>query len=147
MVGVMRTDASEAGRAPQPGLGSVERLVGEVRDAGLPVTFQVEGERVELPVGLDLSAYRIVQEGLTNTLKHAGPAHAWVTVRYAPDGLDIVVEDDGTGPGTNGVPGHGLIGMRERVAVYGGRLETGVRPGGGFRLHAVLPVDAADGAA
>jgi signal transduction histidine kinase len=143
MVGVMRTDANEADRAPQPGLGSLERLVGEVREAGLPVTFQVEGERVELPVGVDLSAYRIVQEGLTNTLKHAGPAHAWVTVRYVPEGIDIVVEDDGAGPRANGGSGHGLIGMSERVAVYGGRLETGVRPGGGFRLHAVLPVDGA----
>lgn len=143
MVGVMRTDTTEAGRAPLPGLASLERLVDEIRDAGLPVTFQVEGEQIELPAGVDLSAYRIVQEGLTNTLKHAGPAHAWVTVRYAPGALDILVEDDGAGPRMNGTPGHGLIGMRERVAVYGGRLETGVRPGGGFRLRAVLPVDGA----
>lgn len=141
MVGVMRTDATEADRAPQPGLGSLDSLVGEIRDAGLPVSFLVEGERVELPAGVDLSAYRIVQEGLTNALKHAGPAHAWVTVRYAPGGLDIVVEDDGAGPGADGGPGHGLIGMRERVAVYGGRLETGARPGGGFRLHALFPLD------
>ncbi len=142
MVGVMRTDTGpEVDRAPQPGLGSLDRLVVQIRDAGLPVTFSVEGDRLELPAGLDLSAYRIVQEGLTNTLKHAGPAHAWVTVRYSPRMLDIVVEDDGAGPRANGTPGHGLIGMRERVAVYGGRLETGVRPGGGFRVHAVLPVE------
>ena len=141
MVGVMRTDADGADRSPQPGLGSLDHLVGEIRDAGLPVTLDVQGTPGEIPVGVDLSAYRIVQEGLTNALKHAGPAHAWVNVRYDPGGLDIVVEDDGAGPSMNGGPGHGLIGMRERVAVYGGRLETGARPGGGFRLHAVLPVE------
>jgi signal transduction histidine kinase len=101
---------------------------------------------VDLPVGVDLSAYRIVQEGLTNALKHAGPARAWVRVRYAPGGVEILVEDDGNGPSSNGTPGHGLIGMRERVAVYGGTLEAGARPGGGFRLRALLPVDAAGAA-
>jgi signal transduction histidine kinase len=143
MVGVMRTGLDPSDRAPQPGLESLDHLVGEIRESGLPVALEIEGDAVELPAGLDLSAYRIVQEALTNALKHAGPAHAWVTVRYAPMGLEILVEDDGAGPSSNGTPGHGLIGMRERVAVYGGTLETGTRPGGGFRLRAMLPLDAA----
>jgi signal transduction histidine kinase len=145
MVGVMRTGLDPSDRAPQPGLENLDHLVGEIRESGLPVALEIEGDAVELPAGLDLSAYRIVQEALTNALKHAGPAHAWVTVRYAPMGLEILVEDDGAGPSSNGTPGHGLIGMRERVAVYGGTLETGTRPGGGFRLRAMLPLDAATG--
>ncbi len=147
MVGIMRTDVDASDRAPQPGLENLDHLMGEIRESGLPVALEVEGAPVELPVGVDLSAYRIVQEALTNALKHAGPAHAWVTVRYAPAGVEILVEDDGAGPSAIlGLPGHGLIGMRERVAVYGGTLETGARPGGGFRLRALLPLDGAVGA-
>ena len=96
-----------------------------------------------LPAGVDLCAYRIVQEGLTNALKHAGPAHAEVVLRYAPRALDVEVRDDGRGPArqaTATAPGHGLIGMRERVALYGGRLQTGARDGGGFAIHARLPL-------
>ncbi len=143
MVGVMRTDGATDDRTPQPGMGELERLVGEIRDAGLPVTLHVDGAPRPLGAGLDLSAYRIVQEGLTNALKHAGPAQATVTVRYHSTTLELIVEDDGVGPRGNGVAGHGLIGMRERVAVYGGQLtHGGSAEGRGFRVHATLPIDA-----
>jgi signal transduction histidine kinase len=115
-------------------------LVERVERAGLPVTLTVEGDEVPLPAGV--CAYRIVQEALTNALKHAGPARAEVLLRYGPGELDIDVRDDGRGsesPGGDG-PGHGLIGMRERVALYGGRLETGPRASGGFQVHAHLPL-------
>jgi signal transduction histidine kinase len=102
----------------------------------------LEGERVTLPPGVDLAAYRIVQEGLTNTIKHARAAHATVGVRYSSGALELLVEDDGRGAlSTSNGAGHGLIGMRERVALYGGTLETGARPGGGFRVAARLPLD------
>jgi len=107
-----------------------------------PVEVAVEGDPVALPPGIDLSAYRVVQEGLTNALKHAGAARAGVCVRYVPDGVEIEVTDDGRGPVANGDPGHGLIGMRERISLYGGELEAGPAPGGGFRLRARLPVGA-----
>jgi signal transduction histidine kinase len=101
----------------------------------------VEGERRELPVGIELSAYRIVQEALTNALKHAGEARAAVNVRYGPDSLELEILDDGAG---SAVPiasgGHGLVGMRERVALYGGRLDAGRRPSGGFAVRVVLPI-------
>jgi signal transduction histidine kinase len=97
-----------------------------------------------LPPGLDLAAYRIVQEGLTNAVKHAGPAHARVLLRYAPDGLDIEVRDNGVGPTERPAdPGHGLVGMRERVALYGGALDVGAADGGGFAVRARLPLDLA----
>jgi signal transduction histidine kinase len=107
----------------------------------MPVTVRIEGERPELPAGIDLSAYRIVQEGLTNALKHAKGAHAEVVVRYGDDGVEVEIADDG--PGTNGSrgDGHGLVGMRERVALYGGTLAAGPRDGGGFVLRALLPVE------
>ena len=111
-------------------------------DAGLPVGLSIEGTPAPLPAGLDLSAYRIVQEALTNSLKHAGPARAHVTVRYQPDILELTVSDDGLGDrSVHGSAGNGLIGMRERVLVYGGTLEAGAQPTGGFRLHACLPID------
>jgi signal transduction histidine kinase len=101
----------------------------------------VEGERFSVPRAIDLSAYRIVQEGLTNALKHARASHADVTVRYRPDELDLQVADDGMGPeGTNG-HGHGLIGIRERVSIYGGEMSAGAASAGGFVLSARLPVD------
>lgn len=139
MVGVMRSDADGAERAPQPGLGEIARLAADMQEAGLPVRLTVDGTYMDLPAGVDLSAYRIVQEALTNTLKHAGPAHASVTVRYADDHLELLVEDDGSGYDNGRVDGHGLIGMRERVAVYGGTLEAGPGPSGGFRVRATLP--------
>lgn len=142
MVGVMRdTGLGQPALAPQPGLASLDRLVAEMRDAGLFVDLDVNGAGADLPPGVDLSAYRIVQESLTNVLKHAGPATARVTLRHDADGVDILVEDDGRGPRGGETPGHGLIGMRERVAVYGGTLETGPLPTGGFRVHARLPVE------
>ncbi len=144
MLGVLREMTDEgAALAPQPGLSGLDELARQVRDAGLPVSVRVEGEPRPLPAGIDLSAYRIVQEGLTNALKHAGPATAEVVVRYGDRDLELVVRDDGRGhdPAANG-GGHGLLGMRERVALYGGELAAGPRPEGGFALTARLPLDA-----
>ena len=138
LLGILRREDEEAEREPQPGLRALDRLVAQVREAGLPVDVQVEGERVELPPGVDLSAYRIVQEALTNALKHAGPAHAWVAVRYGADEVEVEVANDGRTE-ANG-DGQGLAGMRERVALCGGELRIGPRDGGGFRICARLPV-------
>jgi signal transduction histidine kinase len=127
----------------QPSLARVDALALRARDAGLPVSLQVEGEPSVLPAGVDLDAYRIVQEALANAAKHAGGTRAWVVVRYREHAVEVEIGDDGRGPdgaparGTNG--GHGLTGMRERVALYGGTLDLGRRPDGGFRVHARLP--------
>jgi signal transduction histidine kinase len=140
LVGMLRTDDDNP-LAPQPGLDDLGRLVVQVREAGLPVELHVEGERRELPVGLELSAYRIVQEALTNALKHAGEASASVRVRYGADSLELEVVDDGAGEPTRvDSGGHGLVGMRERVALYGGRFEAGRRPAGGFTVRVLLPI-------
>jgi two-component sensor histidine kinase len=141
LVEMLRKDDEELALAPQPSLVHLELLVQQVREAGLPVELSVEGEPRALPPGVDLSAYRIVQEALTNALKHAGPARARVTVRYAPDELELEIADDGAGSTsrTDG-GGHGLVGMRERVAVFGGVLEADRRAGGGYRLRATLPL-------
>jgi signal transduction histidine kinase len=138
MLGVMRTGEDQpAALAPQPGLQHLDRLIAQVEEAGLPVTLHIEGERPDLSPGVDLSAYRIVQEGLTNALKHAKGAHADVVIRYIDGLVQLEITDDGVGS-PNGTPGgHGLVGMRERVAVYGGTLEAGPREGGGF----VLPME------
>ena len=136
-------DDEESGLMPQPTLARLDELVIGLRAAGLPVDVTVEGDPVELSPGVDTSAYRIVQEALTNALKHAGPAHATVTIRYAPRQLELMVEDDGRGNGNGGGTGLGLAGLRERVAVYGGDLEAGPRPGGGYALRARLPFGAA----
>lgn len=137
---MLRGDAGEP-LTPQPGLIDVPTLVTQLRDAGLPVELRIEGEPLELPVGLDLSAYRIVQEALTNALKHAGDATATVAIRYAPDSLELEIVDDGAEtPSAVGSGGHGLVGMRERVALYGGRLDAGRRPGGGFAVRVLLPI-------
>jgi signal transduction histidine kinase len=140
MLGVLRSDEPQAGPlAPQPGLEHLDRLLEQTRQAGLSVELEVEGEPVPLAAGIDLSAYRIVQEGLTNTLKHAGPgANARVIVRYLPEQLELEVSNDGTLP-SNG-DGHGLVGMRERVALYGGTLEAGPGKNGGYSVRARLPV-------
>jgi signal transduction histidine kinase len=115
--------------------------VTQVREAGLPVGLQIEGERRELPAGVELSAYRIVQEALTNALKHAGDARADVRVRYGPDSLELEIVDNGLGAaGLASSGGHGLVGMRERAALYGGRLHAGRRPSGGFAVQVVLPI-------
>jgi signal transduction histidine kinase len=142
LLGIMREEGEDAARAPQPGVGALRALVEQVSKAGLPVELKVEGEPVRLPPGVDLSAYRIVQEALTNALRHAGPAHAWVVVRYAGEDVEIEVANDGRSE-SNGEPrGHGLVGMRERVAMCGGELRTGPREGGGFTISARLPVGA-----
>ena len=140
LVGMLRTDEDDP-LAPQPGLRDLATLVGQVREAGLPVELQIEGEPRALPIGLELSAYRIVQEALTNALKHAGDARASVVVRYRDDSLELEVLDDGAG-GAAAVAsgGHGLVGMRERVALYGGRFEAGLRPTGGFTVRVLLPI-------
>jgi len=140
LVGMLRSDEGDP-LAPQPGLDDLPRLVAQVGEAGLPVDFEVEGERRELPVGIELSAYRIVQEALTNALKHAGDARAVVRVRYGTDSLELEIIDDGLGteePVASG--GHGLVGMRERVALYGGRLDAARSPSGGFAVRVLLPI-------
>ncbi|MGA5122461.1 sensor histidine kinase [Streptomyces pseudogriseolus] len=150
LLGVLRTgEHQEAGEyVPQPGLQQIEDLVEQCRESGLPVDFKVEGTPRELPRGVELTAYRIVQEALTNTRKHGGPnAGASVRLVYFDDGLGLLVEDDGKGAphelyeegGFDG-QGHGLIGMRERVGMVGGTLDAGPRPGGGFRISALLPL-------
>jgi signal transduction histidine kinase len=142
MLGVLRAADEAGGLAPLPGLGNVDELAERARAAGLPVDVRIEGRRAPLPAGLELSAYRIIQEGLTNAMKHAGGSRAAVTVRYVPDALELEVVDDGAGGGAGGGTGHGLVGIRERVGVFGGELEMGPRDGGGWRLAARLPLGA-----
>jgi signal transduction histidine kinase len=139
LLAAMRNDGEEAELAPQPGLDGLESLADEVGRAGLPVRLHVEGERLPLPRGIDLSAYRIVQEGLTNVLKHARASAADVTVRYRPDELQLEVRDDGVGAATSDGLGHGLVGIRERVKIYGGEMTAGTE-NGGFVLRTRLPV-------
>jgi signal transduction histidine kinase len=141
LLGIVRSEETPMALAPQPSLGHVDLLVEQVRDAGLDVRLHLEGERRTLTPGVDLAAYRIVQEALTNTVKHAGPARAQVLVRYGRDEVEIEVRDDGRGARVNGSAGHGLVGMRERVALYGGALSAGPGASGGFRVHAILPLE------
>jgi signal transduction histidine kinase len=140
LLGILRRTDEELTLAPQPSLTELDALVAGVREAGLAVELEVVGDPIALAPGVDLSAYRIVQEALTNALKHAGPARARVIVRYSDDAVELEVSDDGPGgvdaPGT----GHGLVGMRERVALYGGDLEAGSRREGGWALRARLPL-------
>jgi signal transduction histidine kinase len=140
LLGAIRSDGEQPGLSPQPGLDRLDGLVDEVRHAGLPVDLHVEGTRVPLPRAIDLSAYRIVQEGLTNVRKHAQARKADVTLRYEPDGLRIEIRDDGRGADESGSPGYGLIGIRERVKIYGGEMATGTASGGGFVLTTRLPL-------
>jgi signal transduction histidine kinase len=148
LLGVLREDSQPQGDlTPVPGLGDLEGLLAEVAKAGLGVRLRVEGTPSPLPAGVDLSAYRIVQEALTNVVKHAGPARAQVVVGYHDHDVTLEVTDDGSGVGTptgdgRARVGHGLIGMRERVAAFGGDLEVGPQPDGGFRVAARLPVAA-----
>ncbi|MGC0330420.1 signal transduction histidine kinase [Streptomyces sp. SAI-170] len=150
LLGVLRTgEHQEAGEyVPQPDVEQIEDLVEQCRGSGLPVDFKIEGTPRPLPSGVELTAYRIVQEALTNTRKHGGPnAGASVRLVYFDDGLGLLVEDDGKGAphelyeegGADG-QGHGLIGMRERIGMVGGTLDAGPRPGGGFRISALLPL-------
>ncbi|MFD0690370.1 sensor histidine kinase [Actinomadura fibrosa] len=152
IVGVLRTDrdAEQAGRelAPQPGLGDLGELLDHVRETGLSVQLWIEGEARTPSPGVDVAAFRLIQEALTNTLKHAGSqARAWVRLYYTDDDLTVEIEDDGRGTATimadNGDnPGHGLVGMYERVALYGGELRIGPRVGGGFGVRARFPLEA-----
>jgi signal transduction histidine kinase len=142
LLDLLKSEEGEQERVPQPGLERLDELLQTMRATGLSVERIVEGSPHALPSGVDLSAYRIVQEALTNTLKHAGDAHARVLLRFRPDALEIEVADDGRGasaPSAAGA-GRGLIGMRERVQLFGGTLESGPRPGGGFVVRARLPV-------
>jgi len=141
MLGLLRRDEDEVALVPQPSLQHLDVLVDHVRGVGLPVRVEIEGERRRLPPGVDLSAYRIVQEALTNALKHGGRASAVVRVRYSADDLELEVVDDGPRASNGATGGHGLTGMRERVRLYGGELETGPRPDGGYAVRARLPVD------
>ncbi|MGH2636767.1 MAG: sensor histidine kinase [Actinomycetota bacterium] len=140
---ILKAEDGQNGRAPQPGLAHLDELLDGMRATGLPVETIVEGTPRPLPPGVDLSAYRIVQEALTNTLKHAGGASARVLLRYEPDAFELEIADDGQGPPNEdvGAGGHGLIGMRERVQLFGGTLDAGLRPGGGFLVRARLPSD------
>jgi signal transduction histidine kinase len=140
LLGAMRRDGDQIDLAPQPGLDRVESLLDEVRRAGLPVELHIEGEPCRLPPAIDLSAYRIVQEGLTNALKHARAGHADVTLRYAPDEVQIVVRDDGRAVSPSSNSGYGLAGMQERVKIYGGEMSAGSENGGGFVLRTRLPL-------
>jgi signal transduction histidine kinase len=141
LLGAMRSDGEGVDFAPQPGVDGLRALVEEVELAGLPVELHVEGETFALPRAIDLSAYRIVQEGLTNALKHARATKADVTLGYAPDELRIEVRDDGRGASSNDGRGHGLVGVRERVKIYGGEMSATTRPEGGFVLTARLPIE------
>jgi signal transduction histidine kinase len=139
LVGMLRSGDETLPLAPQPSLKELGTLVEQVRAAGLPVQLAVEGEPRDLPPGLDLSAFRIVQEALTNALTHAGPARARVMLRYRADELELEITDDGTGTGDGSGSGYGLVGLRERVLVYGGELQAGRQPGGGYALRVRLP--------
>jgi signal transduction histidine kinase len=141
MVGVLRRPEEAPALAPQPSLEYLDKLVAHARETGLPVELRIEGEPVQLPAGIDLTAYRLVQEGLTNALKHARAEHAEVLVRYGDGYVELTVSDDGRGDGDGDKGGHGLVGMRERVSVYGGELEAGPRAEGGYRLRARLPIE------
>jgi signal transduction histidine kinase len=144
LLGVLRGEDGSRAHVPAPGLGELPTLIEQVRATGLPVQVVVDGNPSDVPLGVDVSAYRVVQESLTNVIKHAGPASAIVNVRYQPGEIVVEVSDDGCGaaiaPRENG--GHGLIGMRERVAVWGGTLDAGPLAGGGYRVLAHLPYGA-----
>lgn len=141
LLAAMRREGDEAELVPQPGLDGLNSLLDDIGRAGLPVQLHVDGQPVALPRGIDLSAYRIVQEGLTNALKHAHASDADVSVRYRPDELEIEVRDNGHGSVTSDGLGHGLIGVRERVKIYGGRMSAGTAVDGGFVLSTRLPLD------
>ncbi len=145
LLGILRPDGEEAARAPQPGLDQLGALALGFTDAGLPVEVRIEGEAVALPRTLEVAAYRVAQEALTNALRHAGPARATLTLRYGPGRVEVEVADDGAGPtkadaGAGGSGGRGLAGMRERVSLFGGEVETGPGPDSGFVVRCWIPV-------
>jgi signal transduction histidine kinase len=140
LLGILRTTGDELVLNPQPSVAQLEPLLAQTRTTGLEVGLRIDGEPRLLPPGLDLTAYRIVQEALTNTRKHGRASRADVALRYTPSSLEVEIVDDGTAPVTaasNG--GHGLVGMRERVALYDGTLTAGAHEGGGYAVRAVLP--------
>jgi signal transduction histidine kinase len=140
LLDAMREDGESVELGPQPGLDRLEGLLREVDRAGLPVQLHVDGDALPLPRGIDISAYRIIQEGLTNALKHAYASHADVSLHYAQHQLSIEVRDDGRGAATRDDPGYGLVGIRERVKLYGGAMSAGDAAGGGFILTTSLPL-------
>jgi signal transduction histidine kinase len=141
LLGILRERDGAVPVVAQPRLGAIDNLVEPLRRADLHVDVKVEGTPVGLPASLELSAFRVVQEGLTNVLKHAGARSVWLAIRYADDAVEVEVVDDGRGPSTQENPGHGLVGVRERVQLFGGSVEAGPRPEGGYRLWARLPTD------
>jgi signal transduction histidine kinase len=143
LVGLLREQGAMPEFAPQPGMATIDSLLESVRAAGLPVDLEVAGTPRDLPAGVDLAAYRVVQEALTNALKYAGPARAWVFVRWRPEELELEIANDGTGDGRGMGGGHGLAGMRERVSLYGGEIDAGERDGGGYVVRARLPIGGA----
>ena len=146
LLGVLGSGDEPAAMAPQPKLDEIDALVERARGAGLPVTLEVEGSRRPLPAGAEAAIYRVVQEALTNALKHAGAAPTGVVLRWEPDALEVVVTDSGRGGAGADLPGggHGIVGMRERVRVYGGELTAQPRPDGGFVVRARIPLHQAD---
>jgi signal transduction histidine kinase len=140
LLDAMREDGERAELGPQPGLDRLDALLRDIGGAGLPVRLHVDGDPLELPRGIDISAYRIVQEGLTNALRHAHATQAEVGLRYTSDQLRIEVSDNGHGAARTDGRGHGLIGIHERVKLYGGEMSTATANGGGFTLTAQLPL-------
>jgi signal transduction histidine kinase len=140
LVGLLREEGAMPEFSPQPGMGTIDSLLDGVRAAGLPVDLEIDGAPRELPPGVDLAAYRVVQEALTNALKYAGPAHAWVAVRWGEGELELTIANDGRGDGDGTGGSKGLDGMRERVSLYGGEIASGPREGGGYVVHARLPI-------
>jgi signal transduction histidine kinase len=139
LLAVLRDTEGDAATTPQPSLARLDDLVADVRESGLDVELVEVGEERDVPPGVDLSAYRIIQEALTNVLKHASADHATIRLDYGVDELTLSVRDDGIGSSSSNGGGHGLVGIRERVAVVGGEIETGPAPGGGFEVNARLP--------
>jgi len=139
LVGLLRRQGATPEFSPQPSMRAVDVLVGTIREAGLPVDLAVEGEPTELAPGVDLAAYRVIQEALTNALKYAGPARAWVTVRWLERQLELEIANDGRSEADGDGGGHGLVGLRERVALVGGSIDSGPRTDGGFVVTASLP--------
>jgi len=139
LLGVLRKSPGGADLTPQPTLDDIDALLKPARDAGLAATVKVSGERRPLPAAVDLSAYRIVQEAITNVLKHANANRVEVLIDYAPDALQLTISDNGSGPAATPGTGHGLVGMRERVELFGGEVSTGSSSLGGFTVRARLP--------
>jgi signal transduction histidine kinase len=141
LLAVLREERAAPELAPQPDLSALERLVDGNTASGLAVELTIEGERRPLSPGIELAAYRVVQETLTNVRKHAGAGLARACLTYGPRALEIVIDNDGADARPPNGCGHGIVGMRERVLLYGGSLDAGPREGGGFRVRALLPLD------